>query len=84
MHTQYFDNSTTKNKANGKTKLGYVEQQFEAPEFVKTWSEEQKAEFAFQLLLSIPASRSLEVVDRLCPLLHRDFFSVNPIFIPIL
>ncbi|CAO3585043.1 unnamed protein product [Absidia cylindrospora] len=42
------------------------------------WTEEQKAEFAYQLLLSIPTSRSLKVVDRLGPILHRDFFSMLP------
>ncbi|KAI9307702.1 hypothetical protein BJ944DRAFT_8495 [Cunninghamella echinulata] len=93
MYTQYLDNSTSTNETtNGTTKIdhkkhqvdtlhadeGYVEQRFETPDFVKSWSEEQKAEFAFQLLLSIPASRSLEVVERLCPLLHRDFFSMLP------
>lgn len=97
---------------------GYVEQRFEAPDFMVKWTEEQKAgktivenrelegpnylyvcarkhvlcelliyyhlfcfllqiEFAYQLLLSIPTSRSLKVVDRLGPILHRDFFSVS-------
>ncbi|SAM02240.1 hypothetical protein [Absidia glauca] len=57
---------------------GYVEQRFEAPDFMVKWTEEQKAEFAYQLLLSIPTSRSLKVVDRLGPILHRDFFSMLP------
>lgn len=34
-------------------------------------------EFAYQLLLCIPVSKTLNVVDRLSPLLHRDFISVR-------
>jgi hypothetical protein len=37
----------------------------------------KKKEFAYQLLLCIPISKTLNVVDRLSPLLHRDFISVR-------
>ncbi|KAL0084916.1 WD40-repeat-containing domain protein [Phycomyces blakesleeanus] len=42
------------------------------------WSDEMKAEFAYQLLLSIPTDRTRTVVGRLTPLLHRDFLDLLP------
>lgn len=42
-----------------------------------------RVEFAYQLLLCIPISKTLNVVDRLSPLLHRDFISVSDICIYI-
>ncbi|KAI7896032.1 WD40-repeat-containing domain protein [Mucor mucedo] len=60
------------------TDEGYVEQRFDEPYFMKHWTDDQKAEFAYQLLLCIPISKTLNVVDRLSPLLHRDFISALP------
>ncbi|KAI9031643.1 WD40-repeat-containing domain protein [Phycomyces nitens] len=45
---------------------------------MSTWSDEMKAEFAYQLLLSIPTDRTRTVVRRLTPLLHRDFLDLLP------
>ncbi|KAF7729896.1 hypothetical protein EC973_003630 [Apophysomyces ossiformis] len=57
---------------------GYVEQRFEVPASIKNLSDEQKAECAYSLLISINRSLASGVVDRLAPLLHRDFFSTLP------
>ncbi|KAI8646541.1 WD40-repeat-containing domain protein [Parasitella parasitica] len=60
------------------TDEGYVEQRFEEPLFMKDWSDDRKAEFAYQILLCIPVSKIVKVVGRLSPLLHRDFTATLP------
>ncbi|KAG2176980.1 hypothetical protein INT43_007634 [Umbelopsis isabellina] len=57
---------------------GYVEQGFETPVYMKHWTNEQKAEFAYQLLLTVPTSGVLAVVERLTPLLHKDLLALLP------
>ncbi|KAH8549327.1 WD40-repeat-containing domain protein [Umbelopsis sp. PMI_123] len=42
------------------------------------WTNEQKAEFAYQILLTVPTSGVLAVVERLTPLLHRDLLVLLP------
>lgn len=60
------------------TDEGYVEQRFEEPCFMKDWTVDQKAEFVYQLLLCMPVSKTIELVEKLSPLLHRDFISALP------
>ncbi|KAI8091255.1 uncharacterized protein B0P05DRAFT_258941 [Gilbertella persicaria] len=65
------------------TDEGYVEQRFEEPYFMKDWTDDQKAEFAYQLLSLMPVSKTIQVVERLSPLLHRDYISVECILFRI-
>ncbi|KAI8997363.1 WD40-repeat-containing domain protein [Pilobolus umbonatus] len=44
--------------------------------FMDEWSDDQKAEFAYQLLLCIPTSKTINLMDRLAPLLYRDFITL--------
>ncbi|KAG2175924.1 hypothetical protein INT44_000402 [Umbelopsis vinacea] len=63
---------------------GYVEQGFEAPAYMQYWTHEQKAEFAYQILLTVPTSGVLAVVERLTPLLHRDLLVLLPYEVSLL
>ncbi|KAJ3192926.1 hypothetical protein HK101_005738 [Irineochytrium annulatum] len=42
------------------------------------WTDEQRGEFAFQLLLTVSSSTLASVTNRLIPLLQRDFISLLP------
>ncbi|KAG1460164.1 hypothetical protein G6F55_004331 [Rhizopus delemar] len=57
---------------------GFIEQPFKLPSFMKDWTDEQKAEFAYQLLKQVPISNTTKVVDRLKPLIHKDYISLLP------
>ncbi|KAL7327078.1 hypothetical protein PS15p_209323 [Mucor circinelloides] len=72
-----------KPEKSDQTDEGYVEQRFEEPLFMKDWSDDRKAEFAYQILLCIPLSKTVKVVERLSPLLRRDFTAILPYEIAI-
>lgn len=58
---------------------GYSEQRkVEIPRAMESWSEEQKAEFAYCLLMTVSTSTLASVTQRLTPLLHRDFLAELP------
>ncbi|KAJ3316810.1 hypothetical protein HDU76_001537 [Blyttiomyces sp. JEL0837] len=58
------------------TDEGFEEQAL--PVFASRWNEEQRGEFAFQLLLTVSSSTLASVTSRLTPLLQRDFMSLLP------
>ncbi|KAF9415810.1 hypothetical protein BGZ94_010388 [Podila epigama] len=58
---------------------GYEEQRVEVPKLVQSWSEEQRAEFAVQLLKSVSPSLFSRTYNRLAPLYeYRDFLVLLP------
>ncbi|KAJ3291214.1 hypothetical protein HK104_006274 [Borealophlyctis nickersoniae] len=58
---------------------GFEEQTVSSlPRQVAAWSEEQRAEFAYQLLLTVSSSTISSVTNRLLPLLQRDFICLLP------
>lgn len=58
-------------------------QRFKIPNAMKDWTDEQKAEFAYQLLMCLPVASTSKVVDRLAPLIHKDSISLLPYEIKI-
>ncbi|KAK9695871.1 hypothetical protein K7432_012761 [Basidiobolus ranarum] len=57
---------------------GYDEQKVEIPEWMDLWTDEQKSEFAYQLLLSVNPQSVEGVLSRLNPLLYKDFITHLP------
>ncbi|PKC12496.1 WD40 repeat-like protein [Rhizophagus irregularis] len=55
-----------------------VKHEFEIPSWIASLSEEQRIEFAFQLLLTLPTPKIAQLHNRLSPLFHRDFLSLLP------
>ncbi|KAJ3343045.1 hypothetical protein HDU93_000215 [Gonapodya sp. JEL0774] len=64
----------------GQTPLGYEEQAVLALPGV---TDEHRGELAFQLLLSVSTSTLASVLNRLLPLLHRDFLGLLPLEISL-
>ncbi|KAI0244650.1 hypothetical protein L0F63_005184, partial [Massospora cicadina] len=58
----------------------YSEQRkVEIPQSMLAWSDEQRAEFAYALLMTVPASTLSALTQRLTPLLVRDFLAELPV-----
>ncbi|CAG8644140.1 8156_t:CDS:2, partial [Funneliformis caledonium] len=55
-----------------------VKHEIEIPPWITSLSEEQRAEFAFQLLLTLPTPKIAQLHIRLSPLFHRDFLALLP------
>ncbi|CEP11365.1 hypothetical protein [Parasitella parasitica] len=49
----------------------------ETPEFMLDWTDKQKSEFAFQLLISLPPNEVIQIIDRISPYLNRDILSTQ-------
>ncbi|KAL1914393.1 uncharacterized protein VTP21DRAFT_8911 [Calcarisporiella thermophila] len=60
------------------TDEGYDEQRTEIPQWMNGWSDEQRADFAVQVLLSLPTSMLARVHGQITPYLHRDFIALLP------
>ncbi|RCH94286.1 hypothetical protein CU098_009704, partial [Rhizopus stolonifer] len=56
----------------------YEEPEFKLPLFMKDWTDEKKADFAYGLLTCITSSSRSKVADRLYNLIHRDYISALP------
>ncbi|KAI8054926.1 WD40-repeat-containing domain protein [Gilbertella persicaria] len=54
------------------------EHSFQPPSFMSEWSSKEKAEFAFQLLRTLPPSEVNSVIHRLSPYLHHDIIFQLP------
>ncbi|KAI9468282.1 MAG: WD40-repeat-containing domain protein [Benjaminiella poitrasii] len=67
-----------KSENGDQTDEGYIEQKFEEPSFINNWTDDQKAELAFQILLYIPVSKTKQIVNRLLPIIHVDYISKLP------
>ncbi|RIA95530.1 WD40-repeat-containing domain protein [Glomus cerebriforme] len=55
-----------------------IKHEIEIPSWITSLSEEQRAEFAFQLLLTLPTPKIAQLHNRLSPLFHRDFLALLP------
>ncbi|CAI2162989.1 12799_t:CDS:2 [Funneliformis geosporum] len=55
-----------------------VKHEIEIPSWITSLSEEQRAEFAFLLLLTLPTPKIAKLHGRLSPLFHRDFLALLP------
>ncbi|KAI7905198.1 WD40-repeat-containing domain protein [Cokeromyces recurvatus] len=72
-----------KSVRNDNSDEGYIEQKFEDPSFIKDWSDDQKAELAYQILSCIPVSKTIQIINRLLPIIHIDYISKLPYEIAI-
>ncbi|KAI7904101.1 WD40-repeat-containing domain protein [Cokeromyces recurvatus] len=55
-----------------------LESEFQIPEYMSGWTDKQKAEFAFQLLKTLPSNEVVRVVDQISPHLRYNILLQLP------